>query len=318
VRDNNGRVSVYIAVFVAIVTVIAALIPSRYRLEPGHRETRDSSVLPSSVPPPPPVKSIVPPTQDNYWNAGDLYWNAGDLQSIENPSHQASKPRLRSPSRSPASTDPVEDEYENEVKNAKSGEIKYHVPSDMVVAEVQTVTVRIYGPAASQAQKQDFSATGSGSLKVVSPMLVTLSEPDNPDAFKIVQDDREWGLQFLPSNSFAEWMWTVTPLKSSSDPDKLRISAFMVFQQKLPNGMPAQAEIGSYTATVKVKVEPRMKVVGEWLSENWKDVLKYLIPGGAGTAFIAWLVSRSSGKRAGKEEEKKDDEDDDSGEDENV
>ncbi len=188
----------------------------------------------------------------------------------------------------------------------------------MVVAEVKTVTVRIYGPAASQAQKQDFSSTGSGSLKVVSPMLVTLSEPDNPDAFKIVQDDKESGLQFLPSDSFAEWMWTVTPLKSGSDPERLKVSAFMVFQQKLPNGMPAQAEIGSYTATVNVKVQPRMKIVGEWLSENWKDLLKYLIPGGAGTAFIGWLLTRSTGRKEGKVEEKKKDEDDDSGNQDNV
>jgi hypothetical protein len=218
------------------------------------------------------------------------------------------------PSSSPRTpiSDSMQDEIEKQIDNAKQGEIKYNVPAAIATSETETVTVRIYGPSASKDRKKDFDATGSGSLKVVSPMLVTLSEPDNPTTFKIIEDTKEKGLLFLAANGFAEWMWTVTPLERSDKPKKLTIKAYMVFREKMPDGSSPQVEIGSYTATVYIKIEPRMKRIGEWFAENWKDILKYLLPGGAGTAFIVWLLSKV--KKEDKTErmkKKRDDEDDD-------
>ena len=69
-------------------------------------------------------------------------------------------------------------------------------------------------------------------------MLVTLSAPDNPDSFSITENPPETGNQFVPEDNFAEWAWTVKPLKGGEEPKKLRITAFMVFNAKLPNGQP--------------------------------------------------------------------------------
>jgi hypothetical protein len=210
--------------------------------------------------------------------------------------------------------------YQSAIREAKKGSLLFSVPPEMTVKEPETILVHIYGPDVSEKQKQEFKATGSGTTLLITPMLVTLSQPDNPGSFKIEEDPKEAGNQFIPSNSFAEWSWTVTPLKPAEVNRKLKITAYMVFNQKLPSGSPMQVQISSYTATVTVKVQPRWDRITDWLSENWEKVLKYVIPAGTGSAIILWLIAKFGGKSSKpevkeKEKEKEpaeDDDDDDS------
>jgi hypothetical protein len=208
-------------------------------------------------------------------------------------------------------------EYLEAIRNAKTGSIQFYVAPVMTVGESETVIVQIYGPMSPEKQKRDFKATGSGVLKVITPMLVALSQPDNPGGFQIQADASETGNQFLPTDSFAEWSWTVSPLRASTEPKKLRITAYLVFNAKLPSGSPAQVQISSYTVTVATKVEPKGKAFAEWFSDNWKDVLKYVLPTGAGSALLLWLAARLLGKSdkpAGREkDEKKEAEEEDDG-----
>jgi hypothetical protein len=173
----------------------------------------------------------------------------------------------------------------------------------MRVAKPKTVTVRIYGPHGGG--QEDFPSTGSGNLKVVTSMLVTLTEPDNPAAFKISDDPHHTGTEFLPFDNFAEWDWTVTPDEGGDEPKKLRVTAFMVFHGKLPNGTPITREVSSYEADIQVDVKPRLEVIGDWFSENWKDVLKYTLPSGALSLVVVFLIRKKWGTQ--KEAESEDD-----------
>jgi hypothetical protein len=194
--------------------------------------------------------------------------------------------------------------YSAAVQNAKEGGIKYLVPP-MTVGEKATVIVRVYGSRSQPEQQKDFPATGSGTLKVIPTMLVTLSATDNPDSFSITENPPETGNQFVPEDNFAEWAWTVKPLKGGEEPKKMRITAFMVFNAKLPNGQPMQTQINSYTATVIVRLQPRMEALSEWLSENWTTVLKYLVPSGGGATLLVWWITRNREKNQPAKEEGK-------------
>lgn len=220
-------------------------------------------------------------------------------------------------SNGPSPTDQqLQEKYTAALKNAKNGTIQFRVPLEMEESKPETSTVRIYGAKSSAAEKNSFASTGRASLKVLSAMSVSMTEPDNPNSFEITPDEagRHSGEQFVPDDGYAEWDWTVKPLQGGDQPKKLHITAEMVFYGKLPNGTPARTEIKSYDAVVKVKIKPRAEAAKEWLSENWKDVLKYLVPSGAGATFIVYLLSRKRGRpKEEKEGEGDDDEEDDEG-----
>lgn len=182
--------------------------------------------------------------------------------------------------------------YQEVNQNAGIGTIAYKVPKAMKIEEPETVSVRIFGSNADKTLSRGFSETGSSSLKVIPSMLVTLDQPDNPDSFTIQPDPVESGNRFVPDDGFTEWVWTVTPLKGGDEPKQLTIVAYMVLDTKMPDGHPLQSRISSYTAKVSVGVKPTWQRAGSWWAQNWKDVVKYLVPSGAVTAFITWLLSR--------------------------
>ncbi len=184
--------------------------------------------------------------------------------------------------------------FQQILKRAKTGGIQYYIPPNMTVGTQASVDVEIYGANASAELKKQFQATGSGTLKVITPMLVELSQPDNPGAFKIVPDSTKSGDQFLPDDGKADWVWSVTPLQAG--PKKLRIDAYMVLNAKLPDGQPMMREVQSYTVQVPVKVRPRLQTVGDFFATNWDKLLGYILPSGAGVIFILWLISRRKGK----------------------
>jgi hypothetical protein len=93
-------------------------------------------------------------------------------------------------------------------------------------------------------------------------------------------------VQLVPIDGTARWQWRVTPKEPATD-QKLTIRALLVYPND-PNK--AAVEITSYTAEVSVQVGS----LWEWAKYLfWNDpvaLLKYLLPGGAGFAFVAGLV----------------------------
>jgi hypothetical protein len=173
--------------------------------------------------------------------------------------------------------------------------MQWNVPKKMTVGHPVSVQVDLYGAHASPELEKEFSATGSATLQVISPMLVQLSQTDNPGAFKIEPDPVKKDLQSLPENGSTLWIWTVTPLEDG--PKKLRIDAYMVPNVKGQTDSQKNRCIRSATQDVQVQVEPFGARAADFLEKNWTTLLAYLVPsGGAITlALIAWV--RSSNKK---------------------
>ncbi len=238
-----------------------------------------------------PVSATEPAPADN-----------SDLQSMlggSKKSHKAKRPgtvpgEVGSSPNSDLDQSQEQQAFQQILQGAKNGGIQYYVPPNMTVGTQASVDVEIYGANASAELKKQFQANGSGTLKVITPMLVELSQPDNPGAFKIVPDSTKSGDQFLPDDGKADWVWSVTPLQAG--PEKLRIDAYMVLNAKLPDGQPMMREVQSYTVQVPVKVRPRLQTVGDFFATNWDKLLGFILPSGAGVIFILWLISRRKGK----------------------
>ena len=180
--------------------------------------------------------------------------------------------------------------FDDIVNRAETGAIQYHVPPTMVVNEEVSVEVDIYGAKTAEA------VTGQEKLKVITPMLVLLTAPDNPQAFKIEPDPVKSGDEYLPADGKAQWVWAVTPLQGGKEAKKLKIDAYMVANAKLPSGQPMTRLIHSYTVQVPVQVS-YFVVVSDFVRENWDKLLGYILPSGAGVGLIIWLLSRRN-KRA--------------------
>ena len=168
-------------------------------------------------------------------------------------------------------------------KELKTGKIEYNLPTKMSLPDATTVSVVVHGyedvsglvPAGAQ----------SAALKVSQRMRVVLSAEENPNEFKIESDGTK-DVQLVPIDGTARWQWKVTPKEPAKD-QKLTIRALLVYPND-PNK--AAVEITSYTAEVSVQVGS----VWEWAKYLlWNDpigLVKYLLPGGAGFAFVAGLV----------------------------
>jgi hypothetical protein len=168
-------------------------------------------------------------------------------------------------------------------KELKTGKIEYNLPTKMSLPDATTVSVLVHG-------YEDVSGpvpagTQSAALKVSQRMRVVLSADENPNEFKIEPDGTE-DVQLVPIDGTARWQWKVTP-KEPATGQKLTIRALLVYPND-PNK--AAVEITSYTAEVSVQVGS----LWEWIKYLfWNDpvgLLKYLLPGGAGFAFVAGLV----------------------------
>src|SRR5260370_22037299 len=153
----------------------------------------------------------------------------------------------------------------------------------MSLPDATTVSVVVHG-------YQDVSGpvpegSQSAALKVSQRMRVVLSAEENPNEFKIEPDVTE-DVQLVPIDGTARWQWKVTPKEPATD-QKLTIRALLVYPND-PNK--AAVEITSYTAEVSVQLGS----LWEWAKYLfWNDpvgLLKYLLPGGAGFAFVAGAV----------------------------
>ena len=108
-----------------------------------------------------------------------------------------------------------------------------------------------------------------------------------PGTFAVASPIPQFRVQLVPIDGTATWQWKVTPKEHAKD-QKLTIRALLVYPND-PNK--AAVEITSYTAEVSVQVGS----LWEWVKYLfWNDpagLLKYLLPGGAGFAFVAGLVA---------------------------
>ncbi len=193
----------------------------------------------------------------------------------------------------PVETKPAADTGSNEYaeglaiqkweKELKTGKIEYNLPTKMSLPDATTVSVVVHGyedvsgPVPAGAQ--------GAPLKVSQRMRVELSA-ENPNEFKI-EPIGTTDVQLIPIDGAARWQWKVTPKEPSAN-ERLTIRALLVYPND-PNK--AAVEITSYTAEVSVQVGS----LWEWAKYLfWNDpvgLLKYLLPGGAGFAFVAGLVA---------------------------
>ena len=168
-------------------------------------------------------------------------------------------------------------------KELKTGKIEYNLPTKMSLPDATTVSVVVHGY--ENVSGPEPMGAQSAALKVSQRMRVVLSAEENPNEFKIEPDGTE-DVQLVPIDGTARWQWKVTPKEPATD-QKLTIRALLVYPND-PNK--ADVEITSYTAEVSVQVGS----LWEWAKYLfWNDpvgLLKYLLPGGAGFAFVAGLV----------------------------
>ena len=166
----------------------------------------------------------------------------------------------------------------------------------MLQLQGYTVTVVVHGPQDTASAPLP-NLSGSGYLKVSESMTVKLIEPDNPDEFTIDPGQSE-APQYVPANAMTTWMWKVTP-KQPGKNQRLQIDASVIY----PKGNVQMAEqLPSYMATVNVDVPPLAGTIERSLLtqfiENPVGALKYILPGGAGFAFLAgifvWMKKRMS------------------------
>jgi hypothetical protein len=193
------------------------------------------------------------------------------------------------------------DEVEAWKNNLKSGAIEYYVPPTMLVQQVSPVTVNIHGYQDTKTQTLP-NPTGTGTLKVSSQMKVELLAPLNPGEFTITSQGNA-AVQFIPNDGYATWMWNVTPAGKAQN-QQLQIRVSLVYPGKDGN---IEQILEEKTYAVNVNVQKLTVTIEQ---SFWKDPLgwfKAMLPGGAGWAAIAALVTALGGiiawwRKRGKQE----------------
>jgi len=190
----------------------------------------------------------------------------------------------------------IDQEFDQIVKRSGNGAIQYNVPPSMTLGQPVTVQVEVYGANAQPQSTKDFQATGSGNLKVTPLMQLDLSAPNSPGVFKFDPDPVQSGQQMVPDDGKVDWVWTVTPLQARQQPESLQIDAYMVLNEKLPDGQAVTRQVKSYTVQVPVQSQSVLQRVSTFIASNWTTLLSYLVPSGGLFGLIAWLRSRKKAK----------------------
>jgi hypothetical protein len=244
----------------------------------------EGNVTQSPPPPPPPAPKPEPSATPPAVKAAKPPVPVGANPVGEGNTHAGGPPVETKPAADTGSNEYAEGlAIQKWEKELKTGKIEYNLPTKMSLPDASTVSVVVHGyedlsgPVPAGAQ--------SAPLKVSQRMRVELSAED-PNEFKI-EPMGTTDVQLVPIDGAARWQWKVTPKEPSAN-EKLTIRALLVY----PNDpSKAAVEITSYTAEVSVQVGS----LWEWAKYLfWNDpvgLLKYLLPGGAGFAFVAGLVA---------------------------
>jgi len=175
-------------------------------------------------------------------------------------------------------------------KGLKQGQIEYAVPARMKAQVQAPVTVKIHGFQDVSGAQPLIGATGGGTLKVSSYMKVELLAPQNPGEFNIVSQSSE-AVQFVPNDGSATWNWVVTPAYEAKN-QQLEIRVSLIYK-RADTTLEDSVEDKNYT--VNVEVQKLTTTVWQDFQKDPIAFIKYMMPGGAGWAAIAALVTSLGG-----------------------
>jgi hypothetical protein len=164
------------------------------------------------------------------------------------------------------------------------GALTHHVDPTMRLTQPSTVTVTIFGNEAAKTAE----AQGGQALQVSPMMEVTLTQPDNPGAFTIVDGDSKQNPRRVVSGAKTTWTWQVTPLRLGEL--HLKIDAYVLYQGNEDN----RVELQSFSDDVKVQSMTAGGYLQQgwtWMLENPAAVFRYLLPGGGGAALLATIFA---------------------------
>ena len=195
----------------------------------------------------------------------------------------------------PAATEEstLQQQIDNWYQHLGLGTIQYGVPSTMYWREAATVTVEIAGPTGPANDLQN--SAGSAPLKVSDFMKVELTCPDDPDEFTIAATTKP--VQFIAFNGSNRWTWTVTPRYTTSKPQNLVITAWVLYKPDDTVSRP----ILSYRTAVRIHIPTLGEALKKLIEGDPEYWLRYGLPGGSGFLFVAgclaWLRQRSKKKK---------------------
>ena len=174
-------------------------------------------------------------------------------------------------------------EYNNNIykKDYHEGKVVYKIPSVMQVRETYQVLVRvsqgslnIYENLNGEVKETTIPVTPTMQVKLIDP-----SPTDNP-SFSIVSDNE--AIQSVDTNeTYTQWTWDVTPLRSGHSELKIVVST-------ITNG---DKKDDVYEDKVEIKVNP-IKQIGFFLKTYWQWVIATLL-----IPMIKWLYDRYTKKK---------------------
>jgi hypothetical protein len=184
------------------------------------------------------------------------------------------------------------------------GVMNFNPPSTMTLNVSSPVDVAIRRPAdepialipSDDDAKNKYGLTGSGPVQgvevPVSDVMDVQLRARDTTAFTITANDDQ--RKSVESGGHAEWHWTVTPLKAGQQ--ELLLHSMRI--RMLANGRALPpTDDDTKVATITVTVLPWTQRIGpatgKFLADNWKSILMYLLPGGAGAGVLAgWWKKR--------------------------
>ncbi len=183
-------------------------------------------------------------------------------------------------------------------ENLGAGNVKYFAPPKMTMETGATATATIIRPASGVASG---NPSAGAPLKVANFMVVTLTAPDNPDAFKIESQDA--ACKFVPEDTPIQWTFKVTPLQPGAGMH-LNFSSWVMYGSDNSTCSPDNPDrhpVLSETETVAVSaIPPPANLWTRLVVYIWSNPFKslaWLLPGGVGFALVAKLVKWIRSKR---------------------
>lgn len=258
---------------------------------PAQPKNGDTAAQPHPQPTPPPPP---PRHSDNRGAATEAPETARPPRAVA-PGRPAMDGQPRATAASPATTEQstLQQQIDTWYQHLGLGTIQYGVPSTLYWREAATVTVEIAGPKGPANDLQN--SAGSAPLKVSDFMKVELTCPDDPDEFTIAPTTKP--VQFIAFNGSNRWTWTVTPRYTTSKPENLVITAWVLYQPDETVSRP----ILSWRTAVRIHVPTVGEAVKKLIEGDPEYWLRYGLPGGSGFIFIAgclaWLRQRSKKKK---------------------
>jgi hypothetical protein len=212
------------------------------------------------------------------------------FESGPSPSPNPSPSALPSPTASPnASPTPESQEaiIANEVQKLRESDIVFNPPREMQEQKPVKIEARISFRDIGSALSEGLEGPGtpeSAKLKVSPIMRVTLT--GDPSAFYIQGTEPE---QIVAGKQFAQWEWSVTPLKSGDQ--TLTLTAIAVVN--IPGTGEKTADHKSFEKAIAVHVD-RWRALKGFFANNWQWLWTVLLVPGIG---VIWKLRRGRSRK---------------------